>query len=141
MEPDDKIYFLDGVHPQHNTIAAGGWIKKGKEKQLQSNTGRKRVNLNGALDPETHEVIIRADNTLNSQSTIELFKMIEANNPQARKIVLIVDNAPYYYNGDVVEYAQKSSQLELVYLPPYSPNLNLIERVWRFMKYEKGGAA
>ena len=134
MGNNDKIYFLDGVHPQHNTVAASGWIRKGKEKQLKSNTGRRRVNLNGALDPDTQEVIIRADNTLDSRSTIELFKMIENNNPNANKIVLVIDNAPYYYNGDVIQYAQESNQLELVYLPPYSPNLNLIERVWRFMK-------
>jgi len=134
MGTNDKIYFVDGVHPQHNSIAAGGWIRKGEEKQLQSNTGRKRVNLNGALDPDTQEVIIRADDTLNAQSTIELFKMIELQNPGANKLVLFVDNAPYYYNADVVGYAQDSSQLELVYLPAYSPNLNLIERLWRFMK-------
>jgi len=130
----DKIYFLDGVHPQHNSVAAGGWIRKGHEKRLQSNTGRKRVNLNGALDPDTLEVIIREDETLGAQSTIELFKMIEKNNRKAKKIVLIVDNAPYYYNSEVFGYAQDSPQLELVYLPSYSPNLNLIERVWRFMK-------
>jgi transposase len=130
----DKMYFVDGVHPQFNTVAGFGWIRKGHEKRLRSNTGRRRVNLNGALDPVTHEVIIRADESLNSQSTIDLFKMIEAQNPDARKIVLFVDNAPYYYNGDVVDYANKSSQLELVYLPPYAPNLNLIERLWRFMK-------
>lgn len=134
MSSDDKMYFLDGVHPQHNAVSAGGWIRKGKEKQLKSNSGRRRVNLNGALDPHTQEVIIRADDTLDANSTIELFKMIEISNPKARKIVLFVDNAPYYFNGDVVQYAQESKQLELVYLPSYSPNLNLIERVWRFMK-------
>ena len=92
------------------------------------------MNLNGALDPHTQEVIIRADDTLDAQSTIALFKMIESSNPDARKIVLFVDNAPYYYNGEVIHYAQESKQLELVYLPTYSPNLDLIERVWRFMK-------
>lgn len=136
MGPNDKMYFLDGVHPQHNTMASGGWIRKGKEKQLRSNTGRKRVNLNGALDPNTHEVIIRADDTINAQSTIKLFKMIEKENPKAGKIVLFVDRARYYYNGEVVGYAQDSKQLELVYLPTYSPNLNLIERLWHFMKKE-----
>ena len=134
MGNDDKIYFLDGVHPQHNSVTAGGWIRKGEERPLKSNTGRQRVNLNGALDPDTHELIIREDETLDSKSTIELFKMLERHNPAANKIVLIVDNAPYYYNGDVVGYVQDSDQLEIVYLPPYSPNLNLIERVWGLMK-------
>ena len=60
--------------------------------------------------------------------------MIENQNRNANKIILIVDNAPYYYNTDVVGYINDSPQLEIIYLPPYSPNLNLIERVWGFMK-------
>jgi transposase len=134
MGPKDKIYFLDGVHPQHNTVAACGWIKKGQEQQLQSNTGRQRVNLNGALDPQNLEVIVREDDTLNSESTITLFKMIEERNPDDCKIALIADNARYYYNGDVVDYINSSKKLEMIHLPPYCPNLNLIERVWKFMK-------
>jgi transposase len=120
MGANDKLYFVDGVHPQHNSQAGLGWIRKGKKKELQSNTGRQRVNLNGALDIETHELIIRSDDSLNAQSTINLFRMIEEENPTARKIVLIVDNALYYYNRDVVEFINNSSQLEVVYLPPYS---------------------
>ena len=134
MTENDKMYFVDGVHPQFNTEVGYGWIKKGNKKAIKSNTGRKRINLNGALDPNNLEVIVRADDTLNSQSTIALFKMIEERNKNIRKIVLFVDNALYYYNGDVIEYINNSPQLELVFLPPYSPNLNLIERLWRFMK-------
>ncbi len=134
MLENDKLYFVDGVHPQHNSQAGHGWIRKGKKKEIKSNTGRKRVNLNGALDVDTHELIVRNDDTLNAESTIKLFKMIEEQNPSARKIVLIIDNAPYYYNGDVIDFINNSSKLEAVYLPAYSPNLNLIERVWRFMK-------
>jgi transposase len=134
MTANDKMFFLDGVHPQHNSSASGGWIRKGLKKPLQTNTGRQRINLNGALDTQTGEVIIREDKTINSNSTIALLKMIEQRNPNARKIVVIVDNAPYYFNSEVVGYIANSRQLEMVYLPPYSPNLNLIERVWGFMK-------
>jgi len=70
----DPHYFLDGVHPQHNTMPAYGWVKKGKEKQIKANTGRKRININGALDAERLEVVARTDETINAQSTIELFK-------------------------------------------------------------------
>ena len=122
MSKNDKLYFLDGVHPQHNSQAGHGWIRKGFDKELKSNSGRKRVNLNGALDVDTHEVVIREDKTLNAHSTISLFKQIEARNPSAKKIVLVVDNALYYYNGDVIDYINHSSCLELVYLPAYSPN-------------------
>ena len=134
MGAADKIYFVDGVHPQHNSMPAYGWIRKGVDQPLQSNTGRERVNINGALDPDSLEVIAKAAKTLNSETTIDFLKMIEEHNKTARKIVLFVDNARYYYNGDVLEYVAKSKQLEMVFLPPYAPNLNLIERLWKFMK-------
>ncbi len=46
---NDLIYFMDGAHPQHNSVAGYGWIKKGKVKELKSNTGRQRLNINGAI--------------------------------------------------------------------------------------------
>jgi transposase len=86
------------------------------------------------LRPNSLEVIAQADKTLDSKATIEFLKLIEENNIEADKIVFFVDNARYYYNGDVIEYVTSSKQLEMVFLPPYAPNLNLIERLWKFMK-------
>jgi transposase len=134
MGASDKIYFVDGVHPQYNSMPSYGWIKKGVESSLKSNTGRERVNINGALDPDTLEVIAQVDKTLDSDATIRFLKLIEDQNKDAKKIVMLVDNARYYYNGDVVEYVSNSKKLEFVFLPPYAPNLNLIERLWKFMK-------
>lgn len=134
MPKNCKTYFLDGVHPTFNSVPGTAWVKKGKEKFLKSNTGRKRVNLNGALDIDSLELLIREDNTLDKNSTLSLLRMIEEHNQTADKIALIVDNARYYYNKDVKNYIKNSDKLEMIYLPPYSPNLNLIERVWKFMK-------
>ena len=75
----DPIYFMDGVHPQHNSVPAFGRIKKGLTKTIKSNTGRARLNINGAVNAETLQVIARNDETINAQSTVELFKMIEKN--------------------------------------------------------------
>lgn len=133
LKEDEVIYFGDGVHPQHNTKLANGWIEKGKEKFIKSNTGRTRINLNGVLNPATKEVIIREDKTINAQSTIELFKEIEEKNETKNKIFIIVDNAKYYKNKMVTEYLE-TSKIDIIFLPPYSPNLNLIERLWKFMR-------
>ncbi len=46
---------------------------------------------------------------------------------------MILDNARYYRNKKVMKYIQ-SSKIEVIFLPPYSPNLNLIERLWKFMR-------
>lgn len=130
---NDPILYMDGVHPQHNTMLAYGWIKKGTDNVLKSNTGRQRVNINGALDSETHEVIVRDDASINAVSTIELLKQIELVYPLAMVIYIICDNAKYYRSNLVREYLT-SSRIQLLFLPSYSANLNLIERLWKFMK-------
>ena len=128
----DAIIYMDGVHPQHNSKPGYGWIKKGKEKVLKSNSARRRININGALNPVTFDVTINISDSVNAQSTIELFKNLENKYSDAQRIVIICDNARYYRSRLVQEYL-KSSKLELLFLPPYAPNLNLIERLWRFM--------
>lgn len=129
----DPILYMDGVHPQHNTMLAYGWIKKGKDSIIKSNTGRQRVNINGALDAETHDVIVRDDDSINALSTIELLKKIETFYPLAVAIYVICDNAKYYRSKLVREFLT-TSKVKLMFLPSYSPNLNLIERLWKFMK-------
>lgn len=130
---NDPIYFMDAVHPQHNTTAAYGWIKRGEEREIQSNTGRKRININGAIDVQKMEVVMRTDDTINAQSTIPLLKQIEVKHPDAAVIYVVCDNARYYYCEDVARFLAHS-KVRLVFLPPYSPNLNLIERFWKYFR-------
>lgn len=129
---NDVVLYADAVHPQHNSKPAYGWIRKGSKETLKSNTGRERVNINAALNADDIEIVSNFCETVNAQSTVKLFKDIENNYPNAKKIIVICDNARYYYNKLVKEYL-KSSRITLKFLPPYSPNLNLIERLWRFM--------
>ena len=70
---------------------------------------------------------------LNAVSTIRFFDKIEEAYPEKRRIHVFCDNAPYYRNVVVREYL-KNSKIELHFLPPYSPNLNPIERLWKWMK-------
>ena len=129
----DPILYMDGVHPQHNTMLAYGWIKKGQDNIIKSNTGRQRININGALDADTHAVITREDESINAISTIALLEQIEAAYPLAVIIYVICDNARYYRSKLVGKFLE-TSKIQLVFLPSYSPNLNLIERLWKFMK-------
>jgi transposase len=130
---NDHIYFMDGAHPQHNSVAAYGWIKKGKVKELKSNTGRKRLNINGAINIENMSPVVGYSNSINAQSTISLLKKIESKHPNAESIYMICDNARYYRSQKVKEYLERS-KVKLVFLPPYSPNLNLIERLWKYFR-------
>lgn len=133
LQDQEEIVFIDGAHPQHNTKSSKAWIENGTEKYIKTNTGRNRLNLNGAYNPTNQDVIIVEDSTINAQSTIKLFDQIQEKYPQAKCIYTFADNAKYHRSKLVKEYL-KDSRIELIYLPAYSPNLNLIERLWKFMR-------
>jgi len=130
---NDPIYLADATHPQHNSIPSYGWIKKGQEKELKANCGRQRLNINGAINIETLEPTTGFYDTINADSTINLLSKIEAKHPDAETIYIIVDNARYYRSRLLSKYI-KGTKIKLIFLPPYSPNLNLIERYWKFFK-------
>lgn len=130
---DDVILFMDAMHPQHNPVLGSGWIKRGKTQPIQSNTGRQRLNINGAINIETLQLEYRFDDTIDAASTIALFDQMQEANPTAPRIIVFCDNARYYKSKAVAEYLE-GSRIQLKPLPPYSPNLNLIERFWKFFK-------
>ena len=130
---NDPIYFTDATHPQHNSVPAYGWIKTGQEKELKANCGRQRLNINGAINIETLEPTTGFYDTINADSTMDLFYKIEAKHPDAETIYIIADNARYYHACLLKDHLE-GTKIQLIYLPPYSPNLNLIERYWKFFK-------
>ena len=129
----EVLYFMDAVHPQHNTRADYAWIKRGEQKQIQSNSGRRRV-INGAMNAHRPEdvQVVQAD-TINAQTTRELLEKILQNNPD-KTVYVIADNARYYQNKELKIWLEAHPKLQLLHLPAYSPNLNLIERLWKFMR-------
>lgn len=133
-DDDVEVLFIDAVHPEHNTMAAYGWIKKGETRKLRTNSGRQRLNLQGAINIETMETTIIESDSINRESTIQLLNLLERKYSYAKEIIVILDNARYHYSQEVKEFVAKNPRLRLVYLPAYSPELNLIERLWRFFK-------
>lgn len=132
---DEVILFGDGVHPTHNIHKTKAWIKKGEDKQIKTNTGRGRLNINGVLNMETMTVTTHFSETINAQETMKLFDKIQLVYKDKTTIYLIIDNARYYKNKDVTAYLEREGcRIKLKFLPSYSPNLNFIERLWKFMK-------
>ena len=100
---------------------------------LPGPSGRKRYNVLGAVDAVTHRLIRVSNHAyINAESVCDLLRAIAAAGFQL-PITLVLDNARYQYCAVVKELA-KSLSIELLFLPSYSPNLNLIERVWKFVK-------
>lgn len=130
---DTEVLFLDAVHPEHNTMAGCGWIKRGEKRELKTNSGRERLNLHGAINAETYQVTIIESETVNVDSAVTLLEAIEQAYPLSKEIFVILDNAKYHYSSQVKDFLL-ASRIKLVFLPSYSPNLNLIERLWKFFK-------
>jgi transposase len=100
---------------------------------VRTNTGRQRVDINGAIALERLAPVVRFDDTINADSTIALFEQLERVNRVAARFDVIWDNARDYRSKAVKEYLQ-TSRITRVFLPPYAPNLNPIERVWKLFK-------
>lgn len=134
LGPEDRIYFGDAVHAKHNAEAGYAWSESGKPHLIPTNTGRQRYNILGAYCTQTHEhVFILTEDNINQDKVIELLQLLRAKHPGDGKIYLILDNASYNKALRVRDQAAVS-QITLKYQPPYSPNLNLIERLWKFMR-------
>jgi len=98
-----------------------------------SATGRSRFNVLGALNAVTlHMITVTNTTYINAWVVVDLFKELRKLHLDV-PITLILDNAKYQ-RCYVIERAAYMYNIELLYLPPYSPNLNLIERAWKFIK-------
>ncbi|WP_371264224.1 transposase [Nitrosomonas sp. Nm51] len=81
---------------------------------MRSNTGRQRININGAIDCAGLYPVIRYDDTINAQSAVALLQQIELQHPDALSIYVICDNARYYRSRIVTEYLTHS-KIELIF--------------------------
>lgn len=102
---------------------------------VRTSSGRQRYNVLGAIDVFSQELItVTNDAYINSYSLCELLlKIHKCHGLLSIPITLVLDNAKYQRCEKVTEYA-KELGIELLFLPTYSPNLNLIERLWKFVK-------
>ena len=119
--------------------ADGHWkasgVRKGETRELKSNHGRTNININGALSWPGRDVVHRQTGRITSAEMILLFEDLQARHPTASAIRVVLDNARYNHSKEIKAWlACDDCRVELIYLPPYAPNLNLIERFWWLFK-------
>ena len=132
--PSEAVYFLDAVHPEHQSKPAHGWIKRGEKVALKSSTGRQRVNIHGAINLENFDCPFVESVTVDADSTIALLTKIEAANQSKTAIYIFLDNARYHHAKAVKKWLKSTnSRIKLMFLPAYAPHLNPIERLWGVM--------
>jgi transposase len=133
LSADETIMFMDAVHPEHQSQPVSGWIKKGEIKTLSTTNKQFRLHLNGAIELSTLTTFIEEYETINAASIISFLKQLEEKNPQ-KTIHIICDNGRANKNKALKEYLSQTTRIKIHYLPPYSPNLNIIERLWKIMR-------
>ena len=129
---DEPVYFIDAAHPTMATKVVCGWIKKGVDKPIAQTASRTRVNVLGGIELASMNVISCCPEFVNAQTIVDFFDQLRAAHPAAPMIHIFLDQSGYHRSKLVEEEALKKS-IKLHFLPPYSPNLNPIERVWKVM--------
>ena len=126
-----KVLFVDAAHFVLGAFLGLIWCFQ--RIFLKTSPGRQRYNILGAIDSHNQEFTsIRTTENINAQTIISLLDLVKAKYPII-PISLVMDNARYQHCNAVKAHAAKLD-VELLFLPPYSPNLNLIERVWKLTK-------
>jgi transposase len=139
-----RRYFVDGVHPLYGLeVIFYCWLLAGQRFEVGVGGGRKRLNILGAYCPEDQEYLDQryTDKNLNAQSVMELFTLMMVQHPETKHFRIYLDNARYQHAKILMAWIEETKKekgvvFDLKHLPAYSPNLNLIERLWKFLRKE-----
>jgi transposase len=128
------VFFVDAAHFVYGPFL--GWVWCFARLLVKAPAGRQRLNVLAALHATTQQLITVSNLTyITAHSVCLLLERLayERDSRLHQPLTVVLDNAPYQRCALVQECAHRL-RIELLYLPPYSPNLNLIERFWRFVK-------
>jgi len=129
---DIHLVFMDAAHFVMGVFLCCLWSVK--RIFIKSSSGRKRFNVLGAVNAVTHQIHIYTNTSyINADSICEFFEQLRDHYSDGKPIYIILDNARYQ-KCKLVFYMAWYFNIVLVYQPPYSPNLNIIERLWKWVK-------
>ncbi len=128
------MVFADAVHFVHNLHPGKVYAKKGERPCFGANSGRRRYSVLGGYSSLTGEYAgVAVTGSVNAQTVIAFIERLEEAFPKAERITVYVDNARYFHARLVRAYLL-GKRVRFIFLPAYSPNLNLIERLWKLCK-------
>jgi transposase len=132
-----RRYFVDACHPVWGVgLLYSCRLLVGQRLYVGVGNGRKRLNILGAYSPDDHDYVdlrLTKEN-ITGEQFVKLLEALRARHPDTEKFLLYLDNARYYSKPCVKQWLANHREFRLVPLPAYSPNLNLIERLWKFLR-------
>jgi transposase len=135
--PETRRYFVDACHPVRGVdLLYSCWLLVGQRFYVGVGNGRKRLNILGAYCPDDHDhVDLRlTKEDITGEQFVKLLEALRARHPDTKKFLLYLDNARYSSKPCVKQWLASHREFRLVPLPAYSPNRNLIERPWKFLR-------
>jgi len=114
------------------TKVSHGCIQRAEDKSVATTASRTRMNLTGALDLVRMKLVTTAFDTIDGSAVVDFLKYLKENYKDYERLHVILEQSGYHKSQVVRDYAEANG-LVLHYLPPYSPNLNPIERAWKVM--------
>jgi transposase len=137
MNPNDVLLFADECSVCQAPTCVKMWALKGKTPVVRSPSGKERQQIIGALRIDKGEVISAFAKNLKAPAFIKFLKHLMCYYKADGKIYLVVDNAKAHHAKIVQQFLKiVSHKLEVLFLPPYSPELNPIEQFWKYMRYK-----
>ena len=134
LADDEMVVFSDAVHPEHQSRPAYGWFPKDQKTAIKTTSGRKRLNIQGALDLETFQFTFVEAENINAQTTQQMLEKLEQSNRSKLVIHVYMDNARYHHAKVLQPWLNgPDRRVKLHFLPSYAPHLNPIERLWGVM--------
>ena len=139
------VVFQDEVHYQVQTSVTTKWALKGSKPKVMSKPGKQSVAYSGYLIPDTGELIVNKPGWFNYETVIQSFRDFISAMPSKNdgKYCMVLDNAPWHkkairliWTEKLPEYQDIRDKMTYLNLPPYSPDLNPIEQVWRITRRE-----
>jgi transposase len=135
--PRTRRYYVDACHPVWGLeLVFSCWLLLGQRLLVGMGSGRKRLNILGAYCPDDHEYLdLRLTRSnVNGEQFVNFLRVLRSMHPETERFILYVDGAKYYSSPVVKAWLQRHPEFHLSQIPAYSPNVNLIERLWKFMR-------
>ena len=114
------------------------WAKRGQQPQVQSAPTQEKVAFSGFVNPLSGELLINECEHFNYETVMKSVEAFHGNLQEDKKILVVLDNASWHKKAvRIIREESKFENIEFLFLPPYSPELNPIERVWRITRRER----
>jgi transposase len=133
--PGTVFLYLDAMHLVHQNEPGLCWGDPKDPPVIKTNSGRKRLNILGGYNPADFSLLhVTGEASCNADRVVEFLDLVARQHADAPEVIMFSDNAKYFYAASVREWIEAHPTMWLCPLPPYAPNLNLIERLWKCVK-------